>query len=133
MDSSCIGNGQSGERTDWQVSYTLLASGPRPAESADSTRVRRRIGSRHRRMEQRWLARWTKEWNHAGLPGTEDPGTARRRRGQAGNCTFQWLKGRDSDESQRTRFDYVVVSGFERNPAPTDDIRGSNGKLSSSW
>ncbi len=33
-------------------------------------------------------------------------------------------RGRDSDESQRTRSDYVVVSGFERNPAPTDYIRG---------
>ncbi len=39
----------------------------------------------------------------------------------------------DSDESQRTRFDYVVASWFERNPAPSDYIIGANRKLSTSW
>jgi hypothetical protein len=79
-------------------------------------------------MERRWLLGGRRS-------GALEEGRERRtrippggrRRGRAGDGTFRRSKGRDSDESQRARFDYVVASGFERNPAPTDRTRGANG------
>ncbi len=81
------------------------------------------------------FTRRTKEQSPGGGPGMKVTSTTSRRRSRAGDGTFWRSKGRDSDESQCTRFDYVVESGFQvgRNPAPTDYTSGSNEKLSTSW
>jgi hypothetical protein len=79
------------------------------------------------------VARWTEELSPGGGHEAEDPGTAGRWGGRADNGTFRRSKGCDSDASSRTRFEYVGWSGFERNSAPIDYIRGANGKLSTSW
>ncbi len=147
VESSCIGNGQPGERPDshaseLRVAWTGPPTAPRlrpwPAASADSARARRRTGGLRRRMERRWLLGGLRSGAlEEGLERRTRPGvphsTAGRRRGQAGDGTLRRSRGRDSDECQRTRFDCVVASGLERNPAPTDCIRGANGRLSPSW
>ncbi len=58
----------------------------------------------------------------------EDLSAASRGSGRADDGTLRRSKGRDSDESKCTRFEYVGCgAGLNGNPAPTDYIRGANG------
>jgi hypothetical protein len=75
--------------------------------------------------------RRTRERSPEGGPGTKDMRSTGRRRGRVDD-------GREPSEGRRdaTRVRVRVPGsniGFERNPAPTDYIRGAKGKFDTSW
>jgi hypothetical protein len=66
------------------------------------------------------------ELSPGGGPGTKDMSAAGRSRGRADDGTIRRSKGRNSDESQRTRFEYVVmVAGLKETLHQPEEPTGS--------